>query len=482
MGKMTRRLRSAGHSFLSRRVMSAVCLFGSVEGVKMLCMLVRNKMAAYLIGTAGFGLLGILSNTINLLSTLCEMSLLTVGVREIASSSEEERPGTIAFILRYGRWLAAVGMAVTLALAPILSYCIFDSMAYAATFMVISIAVACNILASSHRAVLQGEGRLGAIARAVTWSTVIGLALAVAFLWLFHEDGVMPMLVSYSVVLFLSVLFFNNKKQLPAVSLSEVKSRATAAVRLGFFITLSGVGSWLSTLVLMIWINHVGSTTVVGLYEVGQTLTVRYVGVVFAALSIEFFPRLSAAFSAGRLRARVMMRHEAALSVVVVTALCSLLIPQAPLIVEMLYNRTFLDVVPMVVWACPGIILRAASWSMAYLLVADGRGKIYLATEVTSAVLCVLIMGSGYKLFGMVGLGIGFSLWYLGYTLIIWTVLRSIYRLGLGLKVWVLCFSAVAAIALVAVSSVFFEPVVTATLAALVFITAAVILFRQVIS
>lgn len=480
MGKISSVRRHDSRSSLSRRVVSAIGLFGSVEGVKMLCMLVRNKLAAYLIGAAGFGLLGILTNTINLLSTLCEMGLLTVGVREIASSAESERPRAIAFILRYGRWLAAVGLAVTVAAAPLLSYCIYGSMAYTVTFMFIGVAVACNILASSYRAVLQGESRLTAIARAAVWSTVTGLVLAVIFLWLFHEDGVTPMLVSYSIVLFLSFLFFGRHNTgLPEMSVKEVKSRAAGAVRLGLFLTLSGVGSWLSSLVLMAWINHEGDAASVGLYQVGQTLTVRYVGVVFTALSIEFFPRISSALSSGRRRAAVMMRHEAVLSVIVVTALCALLIPLAPIVVRLLYNPTFIPVVPMVVWACPGIILRAVSWSMAYVLVADGRGRIFLATEIASAVLCVLIMGAGFRFFGMTGLGAGFTLWYLCYTLMIWCVLRRVYHIGLGSRAGAFCIVAVLAVTLIAVCSELAGIISTTVIAATIFIAALAALYRR---
>lgn len=480
MGKMTLRRKRNSHSSLSERVVSAIGLFGSVEGVKMLCMLVRNKLAAYLIGTAGFGLLGILSNAINLLSALCEMGLLTVGVREIASSAESERPRTIAFILRYGRWLAACGMAVAFALSPLLSYCIFGSMAYTVTFMFAGVAVACNILASSYRAELQGESRLSAIARAVIWSTVIGLALAVFFLWLFHDDGVMPMLVSYSVVLFLSFLFFGrSSRPLPEISLKEVRSRAVEAVRLGLFLTLSGICTWLSSLVLMAWINREGNAESAGLYQVGQTLTVGYVGVVFTALSIEFFPRISSAVSAGRNRVSVMMRHEAVLSVIVVTALCALLIPLAPWMITILYNQTFTPVVPMVVWACPGIILRAVSWSMAYVLVAAGRGRIYLATEVASAILCVLIMGAGFKFFGMTGLGVGFTLWYLCYTMMIWGVLRHVFHIGLGSHAGSLCFGALLAVMLTAASSQLLPLAVTAIISATTFLAAAVVLYRK---
>lgn len=480
MGKMTTLSGHGRHSALSRRVISAMGLFGSVEGVKMLCMLVRNKLAAYLIGTAGFGLLGILTNTINLLSVLCEMGLLTVGVREIASSPESERPKAVSFILRYGRWLAFCGFSLTLAIAPILSYSIFGSMAYTLTFMFLGVAVGCNTLSSSRRAVLQGEGHLKSIARAAVWSTVIGLAFAVTLLWWLGEDGVMPMLVAYSVVMFLSFLFFSRRgEQLPAVSRQEMKEKVGGVVRLGFFLTLSGVSSWLSSLVLMGWINHEGTASAVGLYQVGDTLTVKYVGVVFTALSIEFFPRISSVLVSGKMRATAMLRHETVLSVIVVTILCSVLIPLAPIVVRVLYSGDFIAVVPMVVWATPGIVLRAVSWSMAYVILAAGRGRVFLVTETVSAVLCVLIMGAGFKFYGMTGLGVGFTLWYLSYALMIWTVLRGKFHIVLGARVWGVCCVASAGVLLIAFSSQIFSLTITAVLAATVFIAASAALLRQ---
>lgn len=83
MGEMTRSGRS---SALTRKVLAAMGVFGSVELLSMLCAVVRTKLVALWIGAAGIGLIGLYSTAIELLSAISQLSLRTTAVRDISAA------------------------------------------------------------------------------------------------------------------------------------------------------------------------------------------------------------------------------------------------------------------------------------------------------------------------------------------------------------------------------------------------------------
>lgn len=215
-----------------------------------------------------------------------------------------------------------------------------------------------------------------------------------------------------------------------------------------------------------------------GFYQSGYTVAVRYVGVVFTALSLEYFPRLSAAFAGGLRRGQLMLRHEILIALSVVTALCAIMIPLAPLILQLLYSPGFVCVAPMIAFAAPGVALRAISWAMGFVILARGSGRLFLLTEIASALISLLAIMWGYELGGLAGLGIGFTLWYLAYALIVAAVLNKYLRVGLGSRVRTISVAAVLLLTLLAISTTLFPPLATAIAGAVVALLALALLRR----
>ena len=429
---------------LTRRVLGAMGMFGSVEFLTMACGVVRTKLVAIFIGTVGVGLIGLYANAIELLSTLAQLGLRTTAVRDIASANPATRPSIIAIVRRYSRYLALIGVVLEMVLSPLLSYITFGSFSHTPAFIALALAVGANTLVAGRGAELQGEGKLKSLARASLWATLISLILVAPMIVVWGLDSVVPLLLAYGLVSLVAYTVVSRRSEpLPDVDGTELKQRVAAMVKLGAFLTVSGAASWLAGYVVMSAINRLGGSEEMGLYQAGYTLTVRYVGVVFTALSLEYFPRLTAALTSGRSRGEVMLRHETIISVLVIAALASLMVVCSPWIVKLLYSDSFLDVVPMIVVGAPGVVMRAISWAMAYVIVGSGRGRLFMATELVSCVICVAAMVVGYYLGGMAGVGAGFTLWYSFYTLMVWIVTRRSLSVTLGCKVWSVCWGAI---------------------------------------
>ncbi|MCM1348676.1 MAG: oligosaccharide flippase family protein [Firmicutes bacterium] len=432
MGKV-----SVEHNSLTRRVLSAMGLFGSVEVLTMLCAVVRTKLVAVFIGVSGVGLLGLFTTAVELLSTLVQMGIRTTAVRSIASSSGSEREVTVASVIKLGKILACTGILLTIAASPLLSKLTFGSTEHAWAFVTLSLAVGCNTMVSSQSAVLQGEKKLSAIAKASVVSAIISLAISVPLIVYLQINGVIPILLSYSIVTYVVyTLVSQRKRTLPTVQISQVKERAQVMIKLGAFLTASSGATWLANYLMMSYFNKVGGDELMGLYQTGYTLSVKYVGVVFTAMSLEYFPRLTSALSSGVKRGQTMLRHETFVAVSVIAIVGIAMILLAPWIVNILYSSSFSDVVPMVVLASPGLVLRAVSWAMAFTILALGKGKMFFITESCSCLTSLIAMIAGYELGGLAGIGIGFTAWYAVYTLIVWWCARQYLSITLGLKLW----------------------------------------------
>lgn len=418
-------------------------LLGSVEFLSMACGVVRTKLIAIFIGTAGVGLLGLYSNAMELLSTLVQLGLRTTAVRDLSSAPAGSKLGLLAIIRRYNALLAVAGVLLTLLLAPLLSFITFGDTSRTWAFLALSIMVGASTIVAGRGAELQAERRLRALARASLWATVISLLLAAPMIIWWGISAIVPLLLTYSVVACVAYLVATRRSgRLPTVDPAEFRVRVKSMARLGFFLTVSGCASWLAGYTVLSVLNHIGGSEAMGLYQAGYTLTVRYVGVVFTALSLEYFPRLATSLTAGRHRGQVMLRHETLLSVAVVVALVSIMIMLAPRIVMVLYSDDFIGVVPMILLGAPGVVMRAVSWSMAYVIVAGGRGKLFMLTELSGCAICIVSMVAGFKLAGMAGVGIGFTVWYSLYTFIIWCATRRALHVTLGARVWRLCWAA----------------------------------------
>lgn len=466
-------------SSLTRKVLSVMGLFGSVELLTMLCGVVRTKLVALWVGVTGIGLLGLYSTAIEFLSTIAQMGLRTAAVRDIAASDTERRPTVVAVVRRYGHILALSGIVLTILASPLLSYVTFGSLDHVVPFVLLSVVVGCNTIVSSRSAILQGEGRLRVIAKASGWSALLSLCASVPIVWFMGIDGIVPLLIAYAGIAAVIYLLLGRRSEpLPHVPAKQGREMARSMIRLGAFLTVSSAVSWLSSYLVISLLNHLGGDRAMGLYQAGYTLSIKYVGVVFTALSLEYFPRLSAAIAAGLNRGQVMLRHETLISVSIITAVGSLMIAFAPLIVDLLYSPDFADVAPMIVAAAPGVVLRAISWAMGFVILARGKGSWFLLTETASGVISVLATVAGYRLGGITGLGVAFTAWYLCYTLIVWAVDRFVLSTTLGRRVWLTCIGSLAATSAVAATA-FFCPGWVATTSAVAVVAAALLLLRK---
>lgn len=119
----------------------------------------------------------------------------------------------------------------------------------------------------------------------------------------------------------------------------------------------------------------------VGLYQAANSITNQYVGLVFSAMSVDYFPRLAAVSTdVGKVNKAVNLQAEIVLLVIAPIVMFMILV--APLLVRLLLTKEFLVLTPIIRVMAVGIFLKAISFPMGYISFAKGDKKTFFGWKV----------------------------------------------------------------------------------------------------
>lgn len=417
-------------STTSGRVLKALSLFGSLQMLLVICSVVRNKCVALWLGTAGIGVFALYNYTLDLINQLVQLNIRQSGVREIASAAGGERSRMAAMVRRVSVILGVVGALLVLALSPLLNRWTFGDYAHTWSFALLSLSVGFNAVTSGEQAVLQASDRLKALARASAIGVTGGTAISVAMYRLWGMSGIVPSIITFVAVYFLAHYIISRRNvKSEAIATADALRRGRPMLRLGVYMTAGVAMSSLASYMLIAWLRSRSGESGVGLYQSGYAIINQYVGLVFIALGVEYFPRISSV-ARSRHRISIFLAHEIKLVMLLVLPLVMLFINAAPVVVRLLYSPEFDAVTPYLTVAAVGTVMKAASFVMAYVILARGDGRVYLATESISSIVFIATAMTGYHVGGLTGIAAGYVVWYAAYTLIVMAVCLRRYRLS----------------------------------------------------
>lgn len=444
----------AGSRNINAGILKIAGMFGSLQMINVVCSVLRAKLVAIWIGPVGVGLFGIFNSAVDLISSIAQLGLRPSGVKEIAKASPGELPAIAKTVRRLGWVLGLAGMLLTMALSPLLSLITFGNTHWWWSFALLSATVALNASNNAEGAIFQGLNRFKRLAACTVAGVAGGTVVSVPLFYFLRTQSIVPSIIAYSLCIWVALGFYRQPipKGAAAVSRSERVAISRRLLTFGIYFTLSTAFNSLIIYVFMSWLNTVASTDTVGLFQAGSTIVTRYAGMVFTALAMEYLPRLSR-FEGSKSRTALFVSNQLFLSVPCTSALVCGLIALSGVAVRVLYDSSFLAMLPYLIVALGGTLFRAYSWCVATVILARGDGRTFIVTETLSGLLFMLLHISGYLLGGFLGLGIAYALWYGAYSAIALYVFRRRYGLKLrgpvGGMMWVCTLSA-AACALIA--------------------------------
>ena len=415
-----------------RQIMKATSIFGGVQAINIIISIVRSKFIAVLLGPAGIGISGLLTATTGIITGLTNFGLGTSAVRDISSAHQTGNTTRFAIIVKvFQRWVwitGLLGLVITLLCAPLLSYLSFGNWDYTLAFMALSVTLLFNQLNSGQLVVLQGSRKLSFLAKANVMGSIIGLCTTIPLYYLWGNKGIVPALLISSMVALIISTFFSRKIVIEKIKVSKVRVYAEGKfmIKMGIMISLSGFITLGFSYLVRLYLSHCGGIDSVGYYNAGFAIINTYVGIIFAAMSTDYFPRLSSVVD-NKTEVNTTINQQAEIAFLILGPVIIGFIVFIKWIVTLLYSKEFIVIDHMMIWAAYGMLFKAASWAIAFLFLAKGASTVFFWNELIANVYMLALNIAGYYLGGLTGLGISFMVSYLLYFLQVFLLTRYYY-------------------------------------------------------
>jgi O-antigen/teichoic acid export membrane protein len=403
-----------------RQIMKATSIFGGVQVFNIIISIVRSKFVAVLLGPAGMGIMGLLTSTIGIISSLTNFGLGTSAVKDIAAafgSNDEKRIGLIIGVFRRLVWITGLlGLTTTALLSSWLSQLTFGNNDYTLAFIWISVTLLLNQLSSGQLAVLQGLRKLNYLAKANLSGSFTGLFITLPLYYFLGFDGIVPGIIGTALLSLLMSWYFSGKVKVEKTNIPNSKtfSEGKNMLRMGFLISLSGFLTIGASYIVRIFISRTGDLEQVGLYNAGFAIINTYVSLVFTAMVTDYYPRLSAVANDNK-RCKQIINQQAEIAILILAPILILFLVFIKWVIIILYSKQFIPVNSMIQWVALGMFFKAASWSVAFILLAKGTTKLFFWSELINNAYTLGLSLLGYHFWGLTGIGYAFVSAYLLY-------------------------------------------------------------------
>lgn len=324
-----------------------------------------------------------------------------------------------------------LGAVVVLALSPWLSQWSFGTRDFTGAYMWLACTILFDTLTKGELAIFQGFRRLRILAQANLLGASAGLLISLPIYYIWRTDGVVVAIILSSICGYFATLLFRDKQKVPPLS---VRQEGKSIITIGAMLTISGFASTLVSYLFNIYLRSHGGLEDVGIYQSGFGLIDKYIGLIFVAMSTDYYPRLAAVHNQNT-KLSSIMNQQTVVSLLILCPVITIFLPTAPLIVRLLLTKSFLPVIPFLSWAILGMIFKVVSTSMGYILIVKGAHRLFLGTELFSWSTILITNIIGYTLWGIEGIGIAFLFSYVCYFILIGTICYHNFKIGFNKEI-----------------------------------------------
>lgn len=395
-----------------RSILRGTSIFGGVQVLQVLINLVRGKFVALILGPEGMGISSLFSASSNTIQRFASLGVNLAIVREVSQKSDESDTfnSTMAVISRLLMITSLLGACICAFFCVPLSRATFGTPNMAWQFVLLGVAVAFGIAGAGKLSILQGLHEVKRLSMSSLVGGLGGLLMGVPMYYFFGNKGIVPamaalsltMYIFYSVSLRKATQHVSGKIKFSWQEHSYIVKRL---IQLGLLMMASDlIGSGVNYLI-NIFIRYYSDYATVGLYQAANSITNQYAGMVFTAMAMDYFPRLSKACGENDLMRTIVNRQAEIVALIIAPAMI-LLIATAPLIIRILLTSEFQPVLELMRWFGLGVLMKAFSYPMGYISLAKANKKVFFWLEgVTGNLLTLGLSCIMYYIFGLIGLG-----------------------------------------------------------------------------
>ena len=418
-------------SYLS--ILKATGVFGMMQVFRILISIVSSKFIAVYLGPVGLGLVSLLNNAVNIILAITNFEFLKTATREIAVEHNPNDNSKIFNVIRKLQKMAVIigifGAIISLLFSKTLSNFTFGNQDKQHWFVYLSFYFIFTSLANARMAILQGVNNIKTLA---VCNIVAAFFIAIGTIIIYYNfriEGIIWAMLYSSIVLFLITTFFTRQYTFNILPFDFKKFYAESSpiFKLGFFMSLNLIFGQICYFTIKLYLNDSGSSPqILGYYEVSTVFLVNYLGLIFNAMSYDFFPKL-ASISSDNKKIKQLVNHQIEIALIIVTPAIIFLYLTAPFLIKLLYSSAFLNTFLILKMALFSVILKAVIFPLGYIVLVKGDKKLFFKQALFGDILNLFFSIILYRYFGLLGLGSSYVLNYLLYGIYIYRMVHKNY-------------------------------------------------------
>ncbi len=414
-------------------IFKSTSLFGGVQVFTILISIVRSKIVAILLGPSGMGIIGLFTNTTELIKAISSLGVERSAVKNISTaniSSDTTLISKTYLILKRIIWITGIiGGLIMILFSKQLSVLTFGNSSYTYGFIILSSTILINQLTGGNLALLRGLRKLKFMAKCSMWGAFLGLIISIPIYYYFGEDGIVPAIVLSSLIALFISNFFKNKISLVLnkPDKEEVLETSRDMIKMGVILTLSSLMSLVTSYAIRVYVRFDGDLSDVGYYNASFTLVNTYFGLIFTSLTTDYYPKLSA-IANNNFKAIKLMNQQSEMTILIISPILVIFLVFIEVIIPILYTEDFLIINKLVIWSALGIFFKAAAWSLSIIFISKGHGKMVLVTEIISNLALCFLSLYFYSVLGLEGIGVAYFLSQVVLYLVIYVIVNTNYE------------------------------------------------------
>lgn len=387
-------------------------IYGSTQIILSLISLVKTKFVAVYVGLEGVGIHSILNSNVNLFTSLSGLGISIASITYFVNSRN--------YKLLFKSLLTVVTLTCLLCIFFIiifsesLSTLLFNNTSFSDDILIVSSMIFFSNYTNLKKALIQSLGQRRILSKSSIISSIIGLLT----LFVYAKMGADGIAFALTLSLFITFLvFFYTKPILFGLNFKSLKNsflENKLIIRLGIALVFSGFYFQMLSNVLNVLIVKNGSISEVGEFQASLGLTNQAIGLIFAALALDYLPRLSNVIN-NKIKLIREVRNQIHLVLIFIGPLLLLMIIFIEPIIKLLLTEEFLKISKLSILLICSMLFKSVQWCFGYIFIAEGKSKKYFIVETLGITIFFLIVYLTYSRIGILGIGYGYIYAYLFY-------------------------------------------------------------------
>lgn len=401
-------------------ILKSTGIFGISHLIKIIAKVIVNKVAAIYLGTIGVGIVGLVENLLSLIFSVVNFGLPSSAVREIALLSNGVHPNTEIEnrkikIIQY--WSIFSGILGGIAFA-VISYFFFQNFypenASFGYFIFLGFYFLFFSLFSSKMAILQGKRELRKMVLIQIWIALFQMITALFCYYFLGIDGISLAILLTAAFSFTIVSIYTQKIDTRCISITvkETFFEGLPIVKLGLILSFGAILNQIAFYIIRLGVKDLLSLEALGIFQVSQTILIGYLSLIFIVMSNDFYPKLCN-LESDKFNFEKYINQQTQFALFVVLPLVLGMYLFAKQMVVVLYSSEFLSVLTILKIALFGLILKTIAWPIGFISLVKGNKQLFFKQNLLSDLVNVVTSILLTYYFGLVGLGIAFSVMFL---------------------------------------------------------------------